>query len=184
MSMTENEAIKNINALNAVCLQKNFYDEDLQNALVEAVNALSEIQRYRAIGTVRGYERAIETSKENYNLYREYKALLRDYEAIGTIEEFKALKEKNNKFIELPCEVNDTVFCILERRTRCTENDQEFDEYSCQGCECLECDSVKEKYISEQKAYTLEWIVSNRRKFGKTMFLTKEEAEKELANKA
>ena len=53
-----------------------------------------EIQQYRAIGTVEGYELAIQSSIENYNLYREYKAKVQDFEAIGTIEEFKALKEK------------------------------------------------------------------------------------------
>lgn len=50
---------------------------------------LEEIQQYRAIGTVKGYERAIEVSKENYNLYREYKALLREYETIGTVKDFR-----------------------------------------------------------------------------------------------
>ena len=49
---------------------------------------------YKAIGTVEGYKRAIEVSKENYYLYAEYKAKLKEYEAIGTIDELKALKEK------------------------------------------------------------------------------------------
>jgi len=52
-------------------------------------------EEYRAIGTVEGYKRAIETSKENYLLYAEYKEKVQEFEAIGTIEEFKALKEKN-----------------------------------------------------------------------------------------
>ena len=60
--MTENEAIKNINALNAVCMNKEFYDTDFYLALSLAVVALKKIQ---------------------------------EFEEIGTIEEFKALKEKN-----------------------------------------------------------------------------------------
>lgn len=60
--MTENEAIKNIKALNAVCWDKDFYGEEFAKAMAKAVKALHEIQQYRAI---------------------------------GTIEEFKALKEKN-----------------------------------------------------------------------------------------
>lgn len=62
--------------------------------ILKLFDDVKELEQYRAIGTVRGYERAIETSEENYNLYREYKALLREYEAIGMVEEFKALKEK------------------------------------------------------------------------------------------
>ena len=58
------------------------------------VVCLEELQQYRAIGTVKGYERAIESSIENYNIYKEYKAKVQDFEAIGTMEEFKALKEK------------------------------------------------------------------------------------------
>lgn len=52
-------------------------------------------KEYSAIGTVEGYERAIQSSIENYNLYREYKAKVQEFEQIGTVEEFKALKEKN-----------------------------------------------------------------------------------------
>ena len=59
------------------------------------IELLEELEAYRAIGTVEGYERAIKSSIENYNLYREYKAKVQAFEAIGTIEEFKALKEKN-----------------------------------------------------------------------------------------
>ena len=73
-----------------------------------------------------------------------------------------------------------TVYCIYERYTKCSENEQEFDEYSCQGCECLECDSHKELYVQSQKAYSLDWIVSNLKRFGKTVFLTQAEAEQKL----
>lgn len=50
--MTENEAIKNIKALNAVCWQKDFYDEEFARALATAIQALEEIQQYKVIGTV------------------------------------------------------------------------------------------------------------------------------------
>lgn len=56
-----------------------------------------EIQQYKAIGSAEGYERAINLSIENYKLYREYKAKVQKFEAIGTLEEFKALKEKLEK---------------------------------------------------------------------------------------
>ena len=50
---------------------------------------------YEAIGTVEGYEKAIQSSMEYYNLMKEYKTKVDEFEAIGTIEEFKALKEKS-----------------------------------------------------------------------------------------
>ena len=95
------------------------------------------------------------------------------------LAEYEDLEEQG-LLLRLPCKVGDTVYCIYERYTKCSENEQEFDEYSCQGCECLECDSHKELYVQSQKAYSLDWIVSNLKRFGKTVFLTKEEAEKKL----
>ena len=38
--MTHEEAIKNINALNAVCGKKDFYDAEFENALALAIDAL------------------------------------------------------------------------------------------------------------------------------------------------
>lgn len=52
------------------------------------------LKQYRAIGTVEGYERAIQSSIENYNLYREYKARVQEFEKIGTIEELQDLKSR------------------------------------------------------------------------------------------
>ena len=40
--MTYEEAIKNINALNAVCGQKDLYDAEFENALVLAIDALEK----------------------------------------------------------------------------------------------------------------------------------------------
>ena len=95
------------------------------------------------------------------------------------LREYEDLEEQG-LLLRLPCKVGDTVYCIYERYTKCSENEQEFDEYSCQGCECLECDSHKELYVQSQKAYSLDWIVTNLRNFGKTVFLTQEEAEQKL----
>ena len=95
------------------------------------------------------------------------------------LKEYEDLEEQG-LLLRLPCNVGDTVYCIYERYTKCSENEQEFDEYSCQGCECLECDSHKELYVQSQKAYSLDWIVSNLKRFCKTVFLTKAEAEQKL----
>ena len=106
-------------------------------------------------------------------------------DVIDKLAQYEDLEEQG-LLLRLPCKVGDTVYCIYERYTKCSENEQEFDEYSCQGCECLECDSYKELYVQSQKTYSLDWIVSNLQRFGKTVFLTKEEAEqklKEMENK-
>lgn len=54
-----------------------------------------KLKDYEAIGTVQGYEDAIKSSIDNYNLMREYKAKVQEFETIGTIEELQELKEKS-----------------------------------------------------------------------------------------
>lgn len=88
--------------------------------------------------------------------------------------------EEQGLLLRLPCKVGDTVYCMFCRYTKCTSNNKEFDEYDCQGCQQDECDSKIEKYIQDMRAYSLDWIVTNLKNFGKTVFLTKEEAEAKL----
>lgn len=104
--MTENEAVEMFRKLLDVpcemiveydsVLTKDKYRELVKIRCAEemAISALEEVQQYRAIGTVKGYERAIQISIENYNLCREYKAKVQEFEAIGTVSEFRELKEK------------------------------------------------------------------------------------------
>ena len=40
--MTHEEAIKNINALNAVCCEKDFYDAEFENALALAIDTIKK----------------------------------------------------------------------------------------------------------------------------------------------
>ena len=88
--MTENEAKDWLNLVSM-----GFYESDERcKAIRVAIQALEELQQYRAIGTAEGYERAIQSSVENYNLYREYKEKVQDFEAIGTIEELHDLKSR------------------------------------------------------------------------------------------
>ena len=119
----------------------------------------------------------------NYPLYKvaEYDEL--DHGITGQcfekLAEYEDLEEQG-LLLRLPCKVEETVYCIYERYTKCSEYGQVLEEYSCQGCECLECDSHKELYVQSQKAYSLDWIVSNLKRFGKIVFLTQEEAEQKL----
>lgn len=113
------------------------------------------------------WERACEPDCEEIDaVYRK----LKDYEDL----------EEQGRLVILPCKVGDTVYCIFNRYTKCTFSNEEFDECSCQGCE-YECDSKKENYVQDMRAYSLDWIVTNLKKFGKTVFLTKSEAEAKLA---
>lgn len=74
-------------------------DEEAIPFVKDVIEVLEEIQQYRAIGTVEGYERAIEVSKENYRLYLEYKAKVQAYEAIGTVEEIlKGIQQSEEEF--------------------------------------------------------------------------------------
>jgi hypothetical protein len=85
MSMTENKAVETLEYI------KTFDGMDFgatKIALETAIQALEEIQAYRAIGTVEELQRQkdyIDTISEVCSGYSE----------IGTIEKFKALKEKN-----------------------------------------------------------------------------------------
>lgn len=73
------------------------------------------------------------------------------------LKEYEDLEEQG-MLLRLPCKVGDTVYCIKARWKDAKGNT---------GTEC---------YISKETAYSLEWIVSNIHKFGKTVFLTREEA--------
>lgn len=86
--MTENEAIRDLDIIRFNQhwdeLVKEEYWEEL---MTMALNALKEIQQYRAIGTV-------EHIKLTFELCKGLDAMVKMYQAIGTIEEFKALKEE------------------------------------------------------------------------------------------
>ena len=88
--------------------------------------------------------------------------------------------EEQGLLLKLPCKPKSEVFLICSRYTRCSFEDVPFEESSCIGCE-NDCDSHKEIYIHRNSSVDVKWIVRNLNKFGKTVFLTKEEAEVKLA---
>ena len=97
--MTENEVFEGIHkdcgSLEICNYKKTGYgDCIIRQTLIKAEEALEEIQQYRAIGTV-------EHIKLTFELCNGLDCMVKMYEAIGTTEEFKALKEKNNKDFEL-----------------------------------------------------------------------------------
>lgn len=68
-------------------------------------------------------------------------------EKLGKYEDL----EEQGRLIKLPCKVGDKVYCIFNRYTKCTFSNEEFDEYSCQGCE-YECDSKKRKLCARHES--------------------------------
>lgn len=85
--------------------------------------------------------------------------------------------EEQGLLVRLPAN-NKDIYIISSRWTVCSEYGSRFDEYSCSGCE-YECDSKKEYYV--YPTY-LSFINVNTyvNQIGKTVFLTREEAEKKL----
>ena len=104
--MTENEALK---ILNNEC-------EDIskvQIALKVAREALEEIQQYRAIGLTPELIEAM----QGHNV-----ALINDlgeYQAIGTAEEFKTLKEKSVAKKPIKINIPNTSWCRKQERYEC-----------------------------------------------------------------
>lgn len=93
--MTENEAINELQA--NIDLPFGFTVSDEVSEI--AIQALEEIQQYRAIGTVEGCEKAMdfELARQDKSLAEVIDEYLK-YIKIGTIEEFKDLKEKEERF--------------------------------------------------------------------------------------
>ena len=84
--MTENEVIKTLK----IMLENNSIGmENKQEVLEVTIQALEEIQQYRAIGTVKQFE----WCKDASHWKELFKDKLEQYESIGTVEEFKSLKE-------------------------------------------------------------------------------------------
>ena len=82
--MTENKAIQILNNL----IIEGGDKSRAKVAIDIAIQALEEIQAYRAIGTVEDIQEVMKSGAY-------YMEIAHRFQSIGTIEEFKALKEKN-----------------------------------------------------------------------------------------
>ena len=101
---------------------------------------------------------------------------------VAEVDPYKAYKdlEEQRLLLRLPCKAGDMVYIICSRYSECSKYKERLDEYNCQGCEEDECDSHKEYYIHINHSVSIEWIVRNLNNFGKTVFLTQDEAEQKL----
>lgn len=96
------------------------------------------------------------------------------------LEELKSYKdlEEQGLLVRLPANKNKEIYIISSRWTVCSECGSRFDEYSCIGCE-YKCDSKKEHYVRPTYLSSIN-VSTYANQFGKTIFLTREEAEKKL----
>jgi len=103
-------------------------------------------------------------------------------ETISQTEIDELLQAKaEGRLVVLPCKVGSDLWSIERARTKCTAHGEEYSEYSCQGCE-EPCDSVitqKIRRVKEASHMTIAHFMQSDC-FGKTVFLTREEAEKAL----
>lgn len=102
---------------------------------------------------------------------------------IGTmdVDRLRELVEadKAGRVVALPCKVGDVMYEVYPAHTKCTPHDTEPDEYICSFCNAR-CDSHRIFAIRAIQPYSLPALVKQIEKFGKTVFLTREEAEKAL----
>lgn len=85
--------------------------------------------------------------------------------------------EEQGLLVKLPAN-NKEIYIISSRWTICSGYGSRFDEYSCSGCK-YECDSKKEYYVCPTYLSSID-VNAYANRFGKTVFLTREEAEKKL----
>lgn len=86
--------------------------------------------------------------------------------------------EEQGLLVRLPADKNAEIYLISSRWTICSKCGSRFDEYNCNGCE-YECDSKKEYYVRPTYLSSID-VNAYANRFGKTVFLTREEAEKKL----
>lgn len=94
---------------------------------------------------------------------------LKDYEDL----------EEQGRLIRLPCKVGDTLYkIIVDKYTKCSLHDKEFS-LNCEYCE-EKCDSKAIYVIKDFTVFDINEIIFYMKSIGKTVFLTKSEAEAKL----
>lgn len=101
----------------------------------------------------------------------------RGYRVVDKLATYEDLEEQG-LLVRLPANKNKEIYIISSRWTVCSECGSRFDEYSCVGCE-YKCDSKKEHYVRPTYLSSIN-VSTYANQFGKTIFLTREEAEKKL----
>ena len=100
----------------------------------------------------------------------------REYDVMNTLAEYEDLEEQG-LLVRLPDDLNRILYQV-NYRWKCTKYDEENNKCEIYDCKC-ECDIRKEYYIAEVDLQYIP-IKSYYNCLGKTVFLTREEAEKKL----
>lgn len=100
-----------------------------------------------------------------------------NFKAIEKLATYEDLEEQG-LLVRLPDDLNRVLYQINYRWTECTEYSEQNNKCEIYDCKC-ECDSRKEYYIAE---VGFQYISTGNYydRLGKTIFLTREEAEKKL----
>ncbi len=107
------------------------------------------------------------------------------YEDLGTVEELAEIvaAKQDGRLVVLPCKVGDTVYKISYDCTKRIRYNP-FDENGYSTAElCLKCDTYPcdiHKTVIPVTVESKDWMWENKAAFGKTVFLTREEAENSL----
>ena len=88
--------------------------------------------------------------------------------------------DKDGRLVVLPCKVGDVMYKLFREYTECTSYQVRKDDYCCVGC-MVPCDSREVTVIRAIQPNSLPEVVRYIEDIGKTVFLTREEAEKALA---
>lgn len=152
---------------------KEYYDNcsECANQHDQLAEWLEELKSYRYIGT----PKELKELKDNgaFTGLELAKLAIMQKE----LKEYKDLEEQG-LLVRLPADKNTEIYLISSRWTICSKCGSRFDEYNCIGCE-YECDSEKEYYICITYLSSI-YVSTYANRFGKTVFLTREEAEKKL----
>ena len=87
--------------------------------------------------------------------------------------------DKDGRVVVLPCKMGDVMYKLFREYTECTSYQVRKDNYCCEGC-MVPCDSREVTVIRAIQPNSLPEVVRYIEDIGKTVFFTREEAEKAL----
>ena len=87
--------------------------------------------------------------------------------------------DDEGRVLILPCKVGDVMYKLFREYTECTSYQVRKDNYCCEGC-MVPCDSREVTVIRAIQPNSLPEVVRYIEDIGKTVFMTREEAEKAL----
>lgn len=97
---------------------------------------------------------------------------------LDKLGEYEDLEEQG-RLVKLPCKVGDTLYkIIVDKYTKCSLHDKEFS-LNCEYCE-EKCDSKAIYVIKDFTVFDINEIIFYMKSIGKTVFLTRKEAEAKL----